>query len=102
MDFFEIGEAVRQARKAKGLTQAELANRVGLSRYTIIRFESGQVSDLGLRKVLSILTHLGLQLSISPWQYNVLPTLEDMYKENEQERAQHRARQIRIVRSKTT
>jgi transcriptional regulator with XRE-family HTH domain len=37
----EVGERVRQARLASGLTQAELAQRVGLERSALVRVEGG-------------------------------------------------------------
>ena len=37
----EIGSNVREARQAKGLTQAALAERVGVSRQTINYIEQG-------------------------------------------------------------
>jgi transcriptional regulator with XRE-family HTH domain len=36
-----IGEFIRDVRKAKKISQQELANRTGVSRTTIARFESG-------------------------------------------------------------
>lgn len=37
-------EHIRQARKSRGLTQAELAEQLGLSEMTVRRWESGQRS----------------------------------------------------------
>ena len=37
----DIGNAIRMARKYKGLTQEELAKRAGISMMSIRRYESG-------------------------------------------------------------
>ena len=62
----ELGLAIRNARKAGGLTQAQLAKTTGLSRETLNLLESGLVRDLGIRKVLTVLETLGLDLTIEP------------------------------------
>lgn len=62
----ELGQAIRNARKAQNLTQAKLAATAGLSRETLNLLESGLVRDLGIRKVLAVLEALGLALSVEP------------------------------------
>lgn len=62
----ELGQAIRNARKAQNLTQARLAATAGLSRETLNLLESGLVRDLGIRKVLAVLEALGLALSVEP------------------------------------
>ena len=98
MDAFKLGDAVRAARKAKGLTQAELAKRVSVSRHTIMLLERNTYSDLGLRKVLNVLSVLGLSLQVITAQTQ-RPTLEEMYAENERER-QAREASVRARRSR--
>lgn len=57
----DIGSLVRQARKDSGLTQVQLAQRVGVSRDWIIRVEQGRATvELGL--VLRTLKTLGVGL----------------------------------------
>lgn len=60
----DLGQAIRSARKAGNLTQAELARTAGLSRETLNLLESGLVRDLGIRKVFAVLEALGLDLAI--------------------------------------
>jgi transcriptional regulator with XRE-family HTH domain len=60
----EIGHEIRRARVARDLTQAALATAVGLSRITLNQLENGIVRDLGIRKVLAITDHLGLELVV--------------------------------------
>lgn len=62
----ELGQAIRNARKARNLTQANLAATAGLSRETLNLLESGLVRDLGIRKVLAVLEALGLDLTVEP------------------------------------
>ena len=62
----EIGQRIRQARIAKGLTQAELAVLAGVSRVTINHLESGSLKDLGIAKVLAVARQVGLRLEVTP------------------------------------
>ncbi|MBK8460126.1 MAG: helix-turn-helix domain-containing protein [Micropruina sp.] len=55
---------VRQTRKARGFTQAELARRVGVGRDWVVRLEQGN-PRLELSKVLDTFAVLGLSLSVS-------------------------------------
>jgi HTH-type transcriptional regulator/antitoxin HipB len=61
----EMGKAVAEQRKARGLKQSEVARRSGVTRETLLRFERGQLSELGSRKLLMILAVLGLELNFS-------------------------------------
>src|SRR5438876_11184513 len=60
----ELSEAIREARRAHGLTQAGLAAKVGISRETLNLLENGLVRDLGVRKVFRLLDQLGLDLAV--------------------------------------
>ncbi|MBI3917527.1 MAG: helix-turn-helix domain-containing protein [Betaproteobacteria bacterium] len=60
----ELGSEIRRARQAQGLTQAQLARAIGLSRETLNLLESGLVRDLGIRKVLAVLDHLELGVTL--------------------------------------
>lgn len=53
----ELGERLRIARKAKGMTQASLAEQVELSRAALIRIEQGrqEVGVLNLRHLADAL-----------------------------------------------
>ena len=62
----DLGHEVRKARLAKGQTQAALAHATGLSRETLNLLESGLVRDLGIRKVLTVLEYLGLEMTLQP------------------------------------
>ena len=62
MHIAEMGARIRQSRKARGLTQAELASRSGIARETLSQFESGTARDLGFVKILRLVRALGLDL----------------------------------------
>lgn len=60
----DIGYQIRQARAAKGLTQAQLSAAAGVSRTTLNQLENGLFPDLGVKKLRAILDQLGLALAI--------------------------------------
>jgi transcriptional regulator with XRE-family HTH domain len=59
----ELGQEVAARRKALRMSQTELALRTGLTRETLVRFERGQLSEFGSRKLLAVLAALGMQMS---------------------------------------
>lgn len=61
----DAGAAVRAARHATGLTQAELAARAGVGRQWLVNLERGhQRAELG--KTLAVLNTLGIMLATRP------------------------------------
>lgn len=83
MNFAETGIVIRDARKQAGLTQAELAGRLGMSRATISQLENGVIGDLGIRKLAQIGDRLGLAITIQPRR---ALTLHEAYARNREER----------------
>ncbi|MGZ8474538.1 MAG: helix-turn-helix domain-containing protein [Candidatus Deferrimicrobiaceae bacterium] len=63
MELTEIGSRIRSERRKKGLTQARLAEKAGLSRATLNGLEMGTVRELGFHKLEAILGILGLELA---------------------------------------
>jgi len=76
-----LGAKIRVARKERNLTQAQLAEMVGISRKTLGQIETGTVVDIGIRKVERVLEILGLELTVRP--LGAPPTLEELQRENE-------------------
>ncbi|MCF7688753.1 MAG: helix-turn-helix domain-containing protein [Cephaloticoccus sp.] len=84
MDFVESGSVIRKARRQAGLTQADLAKRLGMSRTTLSQVETGVISELGIRKFAQICNRLGLEIKIGPRHPKL--TLHEAYDKNRQER----------------
>ncbi|RYQ43181.1 helix-turn-helix transcriptional regulator [Bifidobacterium pseudolongum] len=61
----QLAVAVRDARIARGLTQAELAQRVGVSRPWISRFESGYVENAGFERIMKLFEVLDMRMEVS-------------------------------------
>lgn len=59
----EVGERVRSAREAAGLSQRELARRMGTSQAAIVRLEAGGVGAT-LTTLQRVATALGLEVSV--------------------------------------
>jgi transcriptional regulator with XRE-family HTH domain len=75
----ELGEAVSARRKALGQSQREVAMRSGITRESLVRFERGQVSEFGSRKLLAVLAVLGLEISFT--EVGVSGTLDELRRE---------------------
>jgi len=78
---FEIGQKIRQERKKRGLSQAALAERLGMSRTTIGQIELGTVGEVGVRKLIRLLEVLELELRVRP--AGLPPTLDELREEEE-------------------
>jgi transcriptional regulator with XRE-family HTH domain len=75
----DAGERLRQLRKEAGLTQTELASRVGMRQEALSRFESGHGPDFSAGRLLKLLHALGHGLDFVP--LNRRPTLNDTLRE---------------------
>lgn len=76
MDLSEIGQLLKAARQKAGLTQADLAEPLGMSRATISSLESGRCEELGVVKLAALLELVGLELTVT--QRRTRPTLDDL------------------------
>ena len=58
-----IGPAIRHYRLQEGLTQVELADRVGLTPSYLSRLENGQETEQ-LRRIVATLKQLGVRMTL--------------------------------------
>jgi len=58
----ELGAAVSARRRSLKLNQSDVTQRSGLTRESLVRFERGQLSEFGSRKLLAVLAALGLEM----------------------------------------
>ena len=59
----ELGETVAATRRDLGLKQKEVAVKAGITPESLLRFERGQVSEFGSRKLLAVLAVLGMEVA---------------------------------------
>lgn len=62
----QVGIVVARSRQARGLTQAQVAERAGVSRQLVNRLEVGSASGIALNKLLAILDAVGCILDVRP------------------------------------
>ena len=62
---FEVGEAVAARRRSLGLKQGDVAVSAGISQEMLSRFERGKSAEFGSRKLLAVLSALGMELQIT-------------------------------------
>ncbi len=74
----QIGAIVRRARRNAGLTQTDLAGRVGLRQATISRLEKGE-SETKLGTLLDVLGALGLEITIARRGKTSTRNIEDIF-----------------------
>jgi HTH-type transcriptional regulator/antitoxin HipB len=74
----DLGQALRAARKAKGLTQAELAARAGIWQRTVSNIETG-TSGAKVDTIFDLLAALDLELRIVPRSKMTQRDLEDIF-----------------------
>lgn len=61
----DLGTQVREERRKKNLSQADLAARAGVSRRFIYQLENGTRESFPLGKVLQVIRRLNLELKVS-------------------------------------
>ena len=79
MNLHEIGQLICKARKSNRISQASLGSQLGMSRATISGIENGTIQEIGIRKIMSICSALGLELLVQ--NKTKRPTLQQLIKE---------------------
>jgi HTH-type transcriptional regulator/antitoxin HipB len=59
----ELGEAAAAIRRELGLKQKDVAAQAGITAESLLRFERGQLSEFGARKLLAVLAVLGMEVT---------------------------------------
>jgi HTH-type transcriptional regulator / antitoxin HipB len=60
----ELGRAVADRRKSLNYRQSVVAKQAGITPETLSRFERGRTSEFGARKLLAVLSVLGMELEV--------------------------------------
>jgi transcriptional regulator with XRE-family HTH domain len=60
----EVGQVVATTRRTLRLKQKDVAAQVGIAPESLLRFERGQATEFGTRKLLAVLAVLGLELTV--------------------------------------
>jgi transcriptional regulator with XRE-family HTH domain len=76
MQLTDVGPLLRDARKAAGLSQQQLADPLGMSRATVSAIEGGRCSEIGFSKLTALLNLVGLEITVA--QRKGRPTLDDL------------------------
>ena len=64
MEFYEISQKIKNLRKAKKLSQIDLAEHVGISRQTLSKLEKGEIGKISLQVFIKILEALDHEIQI--------------------------------------
>lgn len=83
MTLTEIGQALRAARKQRGVTLQKVADDLGMSIATISRLERGDLDDIGVRRLLRLAEYVGLQLLVRPAGFGM--TLEEALEDSDRD-----------------
>ena len=59
----ELGKTVAATRRELRLKQKDVAAQAGITPESLLRFERGQVSEFGSRKLLAVLAILGMEIT---------------------------------------
>ncbi len=76
-----IAEEITARRKVLRLSQAALAKQAGVGHSTLDALENGRLGELGLSKIMRLLSALGLELKIQQ-AAGRRPTLEELMEED--------------------
>lgn len=64
MDIAEYARLIKDERQRQGISQTDMAQRLGVSRRWLIEFEHARVPNPEFSTILSALTELGLSLDV--------------------------------------
>ncbi len=64
MTLTDLGQNIKQLRKEKAWSQADLENYSGITKRTISKIENGFIDEVGIKKVEMILDLLGMEFCL--------------------------------------
>jgi transcriptional regulator with XRE-family HTH domain len=62
---YELGEAIAKRRQVLGVKQGYVAGLAGITQESLSRLERGRSSEFGARKILAVLSVLGMEIRFS-------------------------------------
>ena len=65
MEFYKIGEKIKELRKDKKMTQGKLAAKAGITRQTLAKLEKGNINKVSLQVFVKLLDTFDYELSIT-------------------------------------
>lgn len=86
-----IGERIAARRKSLRLSQAALARQAGVGHSTLDALENGRLGELGLAKIVKLLSALGMELNLQETTVR-RPTLDDLRREENDDQGLDRRR----------
>ncbi len=85
----QVAYPVRLRRRELGLTQAQLAEKAGVSRQLVVSLEAGRATGIALDKLMGVLDVLGLALSVDDGRSDDAASMSDRrQRQNERRRYQ--------------
>jgi HTH-type transcriptional regulator/antitoxin HipB len=85
LTLLDFGRKIREVRRARGISQAALASKLGMSRATISGIELGTISEIGIVKYMALCAMLDLELTMTARRGR--PTLADLQEDLRREKA---------------
>ena len=64
MEFYKIGSTIKELRKAKKLTQEQVAKSCGITRQTLSKLEKGEIDKISIQVFVRLLDTLNYELEI--------------------------------------
>jgi transcriptional regulator with XRE-family HTH domain len=90
LNLFDIGKAVRRARRELAMTQQDVATAAGCTKQLILLLEDGRAPTIAMRTVVAAMNAVGLDLRATRL-VDRRPTLEEIQAENEAEENEQEA-----------
>lgn len=70
-----IGERIKEVRKRKGMTRQQLADKIGATKESIYKYETGIVKNIPIEKIIDI----SVEFNLSPDYFLGFPAFESTF-----------------------